>query len=322
MGGLAGGRARRSVAIALLVLTGCSSGAAIGRGPRTRITPWITRARFPVAPVALPDGGLLYGERLTGRIRAADTSGQARTVAMVPAVGAQDDQRGLLGLTRTREGRTYASWTGADRRLVVGTVPFDGSPSRIVWTGPVSAARANGGTLALTRDDHLLVGIGDLLADRRLGADPAAPNRKVLELDPAGPATQRPRVLSTGWNNPYALVVTRDGAPWVADNAGGRAPERIGRADRPATAARRLRADRVTVAPAGLVAIGNHRLGVCGFVSGRLDEYRTRRGEAVATGRVLATPCRLGAAILRNGRLVTLTPDVIRRGTRPLSSGG
>ena len=66
--------------------------------------------------------------------------------------------------------------------------------------------------------------------------------------------------------------------PWVADNAGGRAPERIGRADRPAADARAApprRRDPRAGRASSQVRPG--RLGVCGYVSGRLDEYRIRR---------------------------------------------
>jgi hypothetical protein len=188
-----------------------------------------------------------------------------------------------------------------------------------VWSGPPSADRANGGALAVAADGRLLIGIGDLLADRRLDADPTVPNRKILALDPDGAPTQALRVISTGWNNPYAIAVTADGTPWVADNAGGLAPERIGRADRPGARAAKLRNDHETIAPAGLVDLGGGQLGVCGFVSGRLDEYHVRDNGAVRTGRVIAKPCRLGAAVLRDGRLVTLTRHAIYRSRHPVS---
>lgn len=270
----------------------------------------VHNARFPVAPVALPDGGLLYGERLTGRIRSVSARGvlASEPLAVVAVRAALDDQRGLLGLARTNDGGLYASWTRAeDGRLVAGEIMAGGGGVRLVWVGPVSADRANGGAIAVGLDGKLLIGIGDLLADRSVSEDPSAPNRKVLALDPHGAADQRPGVLSSGWNNPYALVVAPDGVPWVADNAGGRARERIGRADRPARDSVPVSRNRNTIAPAGLVAASSRRLGVCGFVSGRVEEIRVVRGVPSPTGRVLGRPCATGVALLTDRRLVTLT---------------
>jgi hypothetical protein len=312
---------RPVLVVALLACTlaaGCAGSTAHVRRELMRTVAWVHRARFPVAPVALPGGGLLYGERLTGRIRRVDRDGRLAStpIATVPAVGGPADQRGLVGLARTDTARIFATWTGADGRLRVAEVtPADVRPPRIVWTGPVSAVRANGGTLAFDGRGRLLVGIGDLLGDRTLAADPGVPNRKVLALDPDGDGDQVPTILSTGWNNPYALVVTRAGVPWVADNAGGRAPERIGRADRPATEAGPLRRDGETLAPAGLVELSPGRFGVCGYISGRLDEYRIRDGAATRTGRVVTATCRLGATVLHDGRLVTLGLHTVRRST-------
>jgi hypothetical protein len=310
------------IVTAITIAAGCSSGGDHDRAAAD-LEEWVGGARFPVGPVALPDGGLLYGERLTGRIRRIDPAGglAERAVASLPVVGATDDQRGLLGLARTGDGRLFASWTGIDGRLVVGDVSAENAGPRILWSGPMSADQANGGALAVASDGRLLVGIGDLLADRRLDTDPRVPNRKILELDPGGAPDQMPRVISTGWNNPYAIAIV-DGAPWVADNAGGRAPERIGRADRPARRSATLRDDHETVAPAGLVDLGGRRLGVCGFVSGRLDEYSIGGDRAVRTGRVVGRPCRLGAAVLHDGRLVTLTPSSIYRSRRPVGRAG
>lgn len=270
----------------------------------------VRNARFPIAPVPMPDGGLLYGERLTGRIRSVSATGvlASKPLSAVVVRAALDDQRGLLGLARTPEGRLFASWTRAeDGRLVVGEIMAGGGGVRLVWFGPVSADRANGGAIAVGADGQLLVGIGDLLADGALSEDTSAPSRRVLGLDPDGAADQRPAVVSSGWNNPYALVVASDGVPWVADNAGGQERERIGRADRPARDAVPVSRGRTTIAPAGLVALPSRRLGVCGFVSGRVDEIRIVRGVPRPTGHVLGRPCATGVALLADRRLVTLT---------------
>src|SRR5665648_375351 len=97
---------------------------------------------------------------------------------------------------------------------------------RIVWCGPPSATLANGGHLAFAPDGRLLIGIGDLQHPRRAQrAD--TPNGKLLSLRPDGPPTQRPAVVSSGWNNPFAFTFTPSGTLWVADNSPGTRPERL-----------------------------------------------------------------------------------------------
>lgn len=283
--------------------------------PRLATATLVADAAFPVALVAEADGSLLYAERLTGRVRRVDPDGHlvADAVVAVPVVGALDDQRGLLGLVRDRTGRLFAAWTRpVDGRLVVGEV--GPGPARLVWVGPVSAALANGGHLALDADDRLLIGVGDLLADRSLVDDPRAPNRKVLALDPDGAADQVPVVVSSGWNNPFAVTVDAAGIPWVADNTGGDGPERVGRGDRPAgeaTSLGDLGAGAAAIAPSALVALSPTRLAMCGYLSGRVDEVRIVDGRAEPTGVVLAEPCGVGLARLADGRLVLATATAL-----------
>ena len=299
-----------------LTLTACTGSAPADRSaPVAKSVVWVRSAKFPVAPVPTPDGGLLYGERLSGRVRSVDARGvlAPTPIAAVGVAGALDDQRGLLGLARISDGGLYASWTRReDRRLVVGELaPTNTGAPRLVWVGPVSADRANGGTLAIAANGELLIGIGDLLEPRTLADRSTRPNRKILMLDPAGPPTQIPRIVSRGWNNPYALAVGRDGTPWVADNAGGAMRERIGRADRPASAASPLGPRRHTIAPSGLVELGRGRLGVCGFVSRRVVLYRVVDGVIRATGVTVAQPCATGVTRLTDGRIATLTETAV-----------
>jgi hypothetical protein len=286
--------------------------------------PVVPDAAFPVGLLAEPDGGFLYAERLTGTVRRVDPDGRLapEPVAAVEVVGRQDDQRGLLGLARTLDGTLVGAWTRPeDGRLVVGELTGAGTPGGeegLIWVGPVSADLANGGHLVARPDGTLVIGIGDLLAARELADDPTTPNRKVLALDPGGPADQVPTVLSSGWNNPFALTVTGDGTVWLADNTEGELPERIGRADRPSTDAVALDpAGGPERAPAAMVAFPDGRLGVCGFVSARMDEYRIVGDRAEPTGRVLVAPCQQGAARLSDGRLVTATPTAIHLAPAP-----
>ena len=278
----------------------------------------LVRAALPIQPFSV-GAEVYFGERLTGRIRHVLADGRLAedAVAIVPVIGSTGDQRGLLGLARTPGGRIFAAGVRpGDRRLVVVEVgPV--APLRLVWVGPVTAERANGGALAFASDGSLLVGIGDLLADPALAGDSAVPNRKILALDVDAAPDQQPRVMSAGWNNPYAITVDAHGVPWVADNAGGRERERMGRADRPATEARPLGRAGETRAPSALVSLGRNRFGVCGYVSRRVDEVRVVNGTASVTGRVLARPCAEGATRLADGRLVTATENALWISRRP-----
>jgi glucose/arabinose dehydrogenase len=319
-------RAGASVLLALVGLAGCSSSDEPGTAATTGTTvapvvearELVADAAFPVAPLAEPDGGLLYAERLTGAVRRVGPDGALapEPVATVAVVGRDDDQRGLLGLTRALDGTLIGAWTRPeDGRLVVGELSGD---DRLLWVGPVSADLANGGHLATRPDGTLVIGVGDLLADPALADDPAVPNRKVLALDPSGPPDQQPVVLSSGWNNPFAIGVGEDGAVWLADNTEGDLPERIGRGDRPSGEARPLDPrGGPERAPAAMVVFPDGRLGVCGFVSGRMDEYRVVGRAAEPTGRILVSPCRQGAARLADGRLVTATPTALHVAPAP-----
>jgi glucose/arabinose dehydrogenase len=270
-------------------------------------------AASPSALLAEADGSFLYAERLTGSVRRVGADGvlQAQPVASVPVTAAEDDQRGLLSLVRDGGGRLLATWTDKGTgRITIGQI--DGDEPRVIWDGPPSATLANGGHLALLPDGDLVVGIGDLLQDRTLERDPAAPNRKVLRIDADGPRTQRPTVLSSGWNNPFALTTTAAGAIWVADNTGADGPERIGRGEQPATDAVALGGPGAgEVVPSALIELGPDRLGMCTYKSRDLREIRTDTGRARVTGRVLAAPCGVAAARLPDGRVVTATPDQV-----------
>ena len=308
--------------MALVVMAGgCGSGTAnqpAVQRPLVQLVPMVEDAAYPVGLVAEPEGGFLYGERLTGRIRRVTASGHldAEPVAALDTVGSADDQRGLLGLAVLSDGRLFASWTRpADGRLVVGQVG-SGASATVIWEGPITVDQANGGGLAVAADGTILIGIGDLLASHALGDDSALPNRKLLSLDPSGAADQRPSVLSTGWNNPYAITVARDGIAWVADNSAGSRPERMGRADRPATDAVDIDSGGPAIAPSGLVELAEGQFGVCGFVSHRVDEVRIVAGRPNRTGRVIADSCWTAVTVLVDGRIVTATLDGINISTR------
>ena len=324
------GRALVAVVAVALVAPACGGGDEAG-APATTTVPvggeavaLVADAAEPVSPLVEADGAVLYAERRTGRVRRVDPDGRLdpEPVAEVAVVAGDGDQRGLLGLARLPDGALVVAATrAADGRLVVEQVAPE---RRLVWEGPSSADLANGGHLAVAADGSLLLGVGDLQEDRALADDPDVANRKVLALDPAGPPDQEPEVLSTGWNNPFALAVAADGTPWVADNSPGPdEPERVGRADRPAADAAALEVgDGGQVAPSGLADLDDGRLALCGYLAGAVLELAVEGGTAEPTGRVLARPCATGVAVLADGRLVTTTLDAVWVTGRPVVAGG
>ena len=268
---------------------------------------FVADARFPAALAALDDGGLLYGERLTGRIREVDSQANLQEKPVAAVDVSTEGQRGLVGLAVDDAGRIFAAWTRPDLRLVVGRVA-PGDP-RLVWLGPETTDIANGGHIAFAPDGRLVIGIGDL-GDPDLVSDPSAPNGKLLALDPDGSPDQRPGVVSAGWNNPFAFTFTALDELWVADNAPGSRSERIARGDQQDPAITELEGES---APSGLAAVGPARLLMCGFVSRTLQPFVIASDGTVSPdGEPLATDCALGVAVLADDRVVYANENAIR----------
>lgn len=309
--------ARSFVLVAAIV--GCGHPAAkVGQASNQRTRPAEVAATVtlgadasPSALALLGDGRLAIGDRRTGRISAVevDSPKTLEAIATVDVGGNVKGQRGLLGLVAVG-GDLYASWTrGSDGRVVVGQVAP--GRQRLIWTGPRSATLANGGHIVVD-GGRVLVGLGDLQDPKRID-DPDAPNGKILALDPEGRPDQKPAVLSTGWNNPYAFAVLPDGRVWVADNAPGSGAERLGRGDRgdrgDGDGDRRDLPDKR--APSALIALGAHRLGLCGYLDGdlvamELDPVPTI-GDTLAKG-----TCRTGAVTLGHDLLAVTDGKVVR----------
>lgn len=290
------------------VVTGCA-GSADRPGARD-----VRRAKFPVAFMIDGAGRLVYAERLTGRVRQLRGSGLvSRPLARVKV--STKGQRGLLGVATDQSSRIFVAFTatGPDRRIEVAQV----APTfRTVWIGPPSATLANGGHLVYdAARRRLIVGIGDLQAPAKV-ADPDTPNGKLLLLDPDGEPTQRPDVLSTGWNNPFAFARTRAGEIWVADNVPGDRGERLARGDldgRP-TSVTRLPANTV---PAALTSPATDTLIVCSYARSRTLRFEIRAGRARRSpGFGDEVPCR--TAIAAAGDVLWVADeDSIRRLTAP-----
>lgn len=245
------------------------------------------------ALAALPEGRVLAGELVSGTVRQLP-GGRVVTRVPVEAGG----QRGLLGLAVDGDGRIYAASTERDDlRLVVDRIaPGD---RKRVYDGPKSTELGVGGHLEIAEDGRLLLGIGDL-GRTKLIDDPSALNGKLVSLDPDGPPDQRPRILSGGWHNPFAFDLDPAGRVWIADNAPGALPERIGRGDGEDREITVLDGRR---APSGVAMLSARTLALCGVVSGRLERFRrdsTGRWKAAGT---ISRDCLYGVLLTTDGRL-------------------
>ncbi len=260
-------------------------------------------ANFPAALTAADDGDLVWGERLTGRIVRRDADGTIEQIGRVQ-VSTDGEQRGLLGVALDGDA-LYAAYTAPDGRLEVARVDED----RLVWAGPPSADRANGGHLAFSPDGQLVIGVGDLL-DAAAAADPETPNGKLLALDPAGPSDQSPTVLSRGWNNPFAFAYASDGTLFVADNAGGEGDERLAIAT--AGEPQVLTTLGPHAAPSGLAVLTDGRLALCTYVTRTLQLYRVSDGAVIPDGSPAATDCAIAVVTLLDGSLAYADEERIR----------
>jgi hypothetical protein len=290
---------RPQYAAAIMLATALASGCG-GTASKAPVGTLVLPGGPAPALAALPHGELLVGFLRTGtiwRVRRGHPPRRDYAPIAVSTAG----QRGLLSLVALRA-QVYAAWTDRSRHLVVGRLRRTRSPV-IVWRGGPTTTLANGGHLAAAPDGRLTIGIGDHQAGRPIG--------RLLSIDPSGPATQAPRTLSTGWNNPFAFAYTPDGRLWVADNAPGRRAERLARGDRgggPPTAVTTLRR---RPAASGLAALGSRELALCGVVSGTLDRYELDDGRW-HYDRTIARGCRYGVARLSDGRLAFSTDAGVR----------
>ncbi len=298
-----------------LVAVGCGGSTAHESSDRVIVK----RAAFPVALTPDGTGGLLYAERLTGQVRRVDAKGQLETrpVARVPVSTA--NQRGLLGVATDPTARVFVAFTATSpgRPIEIAQV----TPMfRLVWAGPPSSSLANGAHLEYDANrQRLIVGIGDL-QERAKTRDPTTPNGKLLVIDPEGPPTQRPEVLSTGWNNPFAFTLSPNGALWVADNVPGQAGERLARGDLQGRPSHVTGLPKDTV-PSAIASPTDTTLVVCSFAQQRTFRYEIRAGVATrASGFGDDAPCQTGIARHGPHAIWLATANTIRERVESASS--
>lgn len=253
--------------------------------------------------------GEIYLHR-TGDIDLSNGGSNPELITSIP-VSIEGEQRGLLGHTVV-DGRRFAAWTDIDSLdLVVGEVD-DAGVERIIWAGTGTQSTAIGGHLD-ARNGLLVLGLGSLTDWSKEHGSGA-----LVTLDPDGDADQQPVVISDGWNNPFAFIVTDTGWIWVADNSPDgsdlpveeRAPERIasgiqtGDGDGPI-----LLEPPPQRAPSAIVELPDGRLGVCGFLDNEMRAYEIvegeGEGEAVIERAGTIGPCLTGAATLPDSSIVT-----------------
>ncbi len=261
-----------------------------------------------VAIEGQPDGRIRYAQR-TGTISELRSLRTDKPTELVRLPVDTEDQRGLLGMATDKTGRMFASWVDTKGVLLVSRV--ETGLSTTVWTGPQTAAKANGGHLVVDSRGQLVIAIGDLSQGGARGV--------FYQLDPDGDSTQSPKVLSKGWNNPFAYDITGFDHLWVADNSPGVQPERIGRGD----TGNIVGTLTIKTAPAGLAVLSETKaittVAICGFVSQRLDRWQIT--DTVTLAQPLATNCTTAVTLLPDGRLAYATVDSIMISTEPIGHG-
>jgi len=247
------------------------------------------------------EGGLVVGERSTGRIFEVDPDfGEQRDVGRIDDVDDELTQGGLLGLA-VLDGEVVAAYTNDAGQLVVADVGRSGV-GRIRWEGPEAQEEANGGRLAVLSGSRLIIGVGDLL-DPKAASDPQAPNTKVLEIGDDGTVSP----IADGFNNPFALTADGD-TVWVADNAPGDDPERL----------LRVRDGKVeevaswtdTRVPSGVAVLDDGRLALCSFATSELRLVDPDE-PGDASGELVAKDCLFGVVALPEGRVAYATDDEV-----------
>ncbi len=288
------------------VLTACQSAIPKPKSASDKVVfTKLVAAADVVSIEGLPDGRIRYAQR-TGTVYELTSRRADKSIELVQLPVDTEDQRGILGMATDDTGRLFASWVDTKGVLLVSLV--ESGLSTTVWTGPQTAAKANGGHLVMDSHGQLVIAIGDLSQGGARGV--------FYQLNPNGDATQTPKVLSKGWNNPFAYDITGLDHLWVADNSPGTQPERIGRGD----TGNIIGTLSIKTAPAGLAVLSETNevttVAICGFVSQRLDRWQIT--DKVTLAQPLATNCTTAVTLLPDGRLAYATVDSIMISTEPV----
>lgn len=348
------------VTVAAVVATGASDVMAggrhgIGRRAHSATTPMfrrLTAGREVTAIAWLPDTTIRFAERGGTIVDVRPDGSGRRNVARldVNVVG----QRGVLGLDTDRAGNTAVSSVRKDGTMIVtlfradrgvattgaanktpaeqtGTREFEMANTKVVYEGRKAKDSANGGHLLLEPDGAgIILGLGDFLEGGKRG--------RFVRIDTA---TSAVKVLSVGWNNPFAFdwrdgprsnqvdatnpaTATNARTPsiMVADNSPNNAPEEVAELN-----GRRFGALPKQSTPSALAMTSSAPLEgvVCSYVSKQLAKYRftpaaTPTGVGTVTKKeTLATDCSVAVRLLPDRRLVYATQTHLMISNRPVS---
>jgi hypothetical protein len=284
--------------IVLVTGSGCGTDAAQ--------TQPFTSSSFVSALTAAPDGGLQWANGSTGQISSADKSGHAGAI-----VGKVDtltlDNTAVTGLVVTPDNKTFAAWIDPQSRITVGRV--DSQSTHIIWQGPLVSPSNVAGSLTVSPDGRIVVGIGaNAVAANDSRAN--AVNGKLLSLDPNGDSSQLPNSISSGWMQPTGIAYSADNVLWVADyDPHGKGHLAVAGTNGPTG---QITNFSPTDHPVGLTAYGDQEMAVCLSGNHQLKRYLLSDGVQALPGRVLANDCQYGVTQLKDGRLAYATSTGIR----------
>jgi aldose sugar dehydrogenase len=207
--------------------------ATAGAAPRDlALDPEVTDLEFPASFTFLPDGRILYGERLSGQIHLADPAAGTDVVwATIPDLVATGEQ-GLLGLAVDPAYPARPEIYAVATRLVAGVstmqilrideVAGAGGPQTPIFSTP-AGDHHDGGRLLFGKDRSLYLVVGDHF-EPAAAQDPSSSWGKVLRMTRSGrPAAGNPSPDSTvyayGFRNSFGMALDRrTGNVWEIEN--------------------------------------------------------------------------------------------------------
>lgn len=281
----------------VLLVSGC--------GAREIPTKTLSEAIQVGAMVPLKDGGIRFGERLSGNVWDIDKSGVRSVNPIARLEVSNRGQRGLLGLAIDDKGQTFASWTKPDLTLAVAQIAP--GATRIIWNGPTTSDIEIGGRIIFTPEGRLLVGLGNMQDPTKISHKDTL-NGKLLTLDPLRGPEQQPNIVSKNWNNPMGLAYMNN-LLWAADSGSG-GPDRLGRVGEDGFVGKPVELGTDTQ-PWDLTVFGDKELVVCMRNTKVLKRFLVNNVEPVS-GRTVAKDCTRGVIELSSLELAYATEDQIR----------
>ena len=197
-------------------------------------------AQFPVGMVFLPDGTLLYNEKITGNVRLVSPDGKLQTEPVIHLPTNALQERGMLGLAidpnfaenqhvyvvHTREGtsRDYPANELVRFTLLDGI----GGDPQVLASYPITTGELlhNGGNVVFDSEGYLYLTLGDF-GDSSNSQNVDSPLGKVLRFEvtadglipaPNNPFADDNPAYAIGFRNPYDLTFDPDtGRIFVAE---------------------------------------------------------------------------------------------------------